>query len=998
MKTKRLTKAQDRITKSHHRSRIIDKAYDDFLRDGDLPSDRTLAGAVLLRVLKAREPVPPSGNTREMLFREAACSVEPVRTFAQWLLKALVRAGGDPTDPECIGPEMEPQDFSPVCLRLVGWPEDFVKPEKQEQLKRVLRQQAEVRAQRPLDDDQWDREAGAALRGFFQRGEIPGPRFYLYVRTIAEPIAVLDHYLGRTGDELVAAFDAVARAGRSRAQPPAAALADAAVCNPEPADLPDWRVPRTEAREEARSARDRLEPDVRPSLRGPRSGELGYEPGSCLDLRAPSSSHGMRPMRGGRVPDRHRPTHPAAPGRSRTSMRLPSRVPCLPQELASGAALHSLPALSLALGLALSGMAPLLAQGTVQDPATHDVTAFEIEDLLNVRVISAAKREQVLTQVPAAISVIRADDIKRSGARTIAEALRLVPGMQVARTRSGTWAISARGFNDNLSNKLLVMIDGRSVYSPLHSGVFWDVQDVHLPDVDRIEVIRGPGGSLWGANAINGIVNVITKSAKETQGSLLTLGGGTEDRAFGEMRYGTRVADDVHVRLYGRFTERDDAADGSDPEQDAYDGWHVGRFGARADWDAGARDLVSVMADAYDGRARERLLAPNLTSPVGADLLQERREIRGASVVARWQREIDATSDLQLQFYYDHTFRDDALFRDQIDTLDLDFQHRFSPGDGHDVNWGLGYRVYIADFVSSFAFQITPESRTDSVATGFLQDEIALCEDVRLTIGCKLEHNDYSDFEFQPSARLALSIDEHQTVWTSVTRAVRTPSIVDVDARLTPIVVPGAVPLAFSIIGDDGFESEELLAYEAGYRTQLAERVTADLAVFYNDYDRLRSGTPGATFIETTPIPYVVVPINLGNELGGKTWGSELALNYQASTWWLLQSHYSYLGIDLSENSGQGRDPRHTAMLRSSMQIGDFSFDATVRYVSALAAFDIDEYVEASLRVAWSDPAAGFEAALVGHDLVHEDHAEFESADQRSEIQRGAFLMLTWTF
>lgn len=226
MKTKRLTKAQERTTKSHHRARIVDKAYDDFLHDGDLPSDRTLAGAVLLRVLKARKPVPPSpedvelaaagklrqpyGNTREMLFREAACSVEPVREFAQWLLKALVQAGGDPTDPECIGPELEPQDFSPVCLRLVGWPEDFVKPEKQAQLQRVLRQQAEVRAQRPLDDDEWDREAGAALRGFFRRGEIPGPRFYLYVMTIAEPIALFEHYLGRAGDELVEAFDAVA--------------------------------------------------------------------------------------------------------------------------------------------------------------------------------------------------------------------------------------------------------------------------------------------------------------------------------------------------------------------------------------------------------------------------------------------------------------------------------------------------------------------------------------------------------------------------------------------------------------------------------------------------------------------------------------------------------------------------------------------------------------------------------------------------------------------
>jgi iron complex outermembrane recepter protein len=301
---------------------------------------------------------------------------------------------------------------------------------------------------------------------------------------------------------------------------------------------------------------------------------------------------------------------------------------------------------------------------------------------------------------------------------------------------------------------------------------------------------------------------------------------------------------------------------------------------------------------------------------------------------------------------------------------------------------------------SSFAFLVSPEERTDSVATAFVQDEITLVPDaLRFTAGCKLEHNDYSEFEFQPSTRLAWEVDERQTLWGAVSRAVRTPSIVDVDVRLTPIIAPGPLPIAFQIFGSDDFRSEELIAYEAGYRVRPADAVSFDLALFYNDYDHLRSGTPGAPFPETSPVPHIVVPINLGNNLTAEAYGGELAVNLQATRDWLLQAHYGYLELDLSSASEEGRDPRHTAMLRSSLQLFEsLSVDVTTRYVSELTGLGVDEYVEAGVRAAWRDPSGRFEAAIVGHDLVHEEHAEFGTAGQRSEIQRGVFAVLTWTF
>jgi iron complex outermembrane receptor protein len=630
-----------------------------------------------------------------------------------------------------------------------------------------------------------------------------------------------------------------------------------------------------------------------------------------------------------------------------------------------------------------------------------EVTDIDIEDLMKVQVTSPGRKEQTLTDVPAAIYVVRGEDIKRMGATSLPEALRGVPGMQVARTRSSTWAVSVRGFTDSSSNKMLVLIDGRSVYSPLHSGVFWDVQDTFLEDVERIEVIRGPGGSLWGSNAINGVVNIITKRAEDTQGAVVTAGGGTEERAFGAVRYGFKAADDLFVRVYAKYFDRDNAADGLDPEEDARDGWYMARAGFRSDWKATERDRVTITGDGYGGQVKEHVNNPSLSSSTGMEVANDRIDLRGGHLLVRWDHVLDPTSDLSVQLYYDQTYRSSALFTDELRTGDLDIQHRFRFGDAHDINWGLGYRIYRSEFSGDFAIQIDPSGRTDDLISAFVQDEIALFPQyLRLTVGSKFEHNDYSGFEYQPSGRLAWTLDDRHMVWASASRAVRTPSIIDVDLRINAFVIPGPTPVVSSFFGDRGFHSEELIAYETGYRVRPADFLSADLALFYNRYDRLRSIEAGASFLESDPPPqHLIFPFFLANGLDASSWGVELSANLQAATAWLIQVSYSHLRLNFSDDSGEGRDPRDTVWIRSALDLSpEMSLDLVGRYVSRLPAFDLDSYIETDLRLAWRNPARNLEAAIVGQNLIHESHPEFQAEASRGEIQRSVYLTLTWNF
>src|SRR5213593_1984856 len=444
---------------------------------------------------------------------------------------------------------------------------------------------------------------------------------------------------------------------------------------------------------------------------------------------------------------------------------------------------------------------------------------LSIEQLMNLQVTSVSKRPERLSQTASAIQVITQEDIRRSGAASLAEALRLASNLQVAQVDSRQWAISARGFNSTTANKLLVLIDGRTVYTPLFSGVFWDVEEVPLADIDRIEVISGPGATLWGANAVNGVINVITKDAKDTQGLLLSGGGGSEQRGFGTVRYGGTLGSTVRARIYGRGFDR--ASTLLPSGQDAADGWHLWQGGFRMDWDAASVNRVTLQGDLYDGR-----IGQLTAGDVG---------VSGGNVMAKWSHTISEGSSLAAQLYYDRTHRHiPGTFGEDLDTYDVDVQHAARLGARQDVVWGLGYRLINDRVANSSMLAFLPPGVARQWFSGFVQDEIALVPNrLHVALGTKIEHNDYVGFEVQPSGRVNWRPNPSGTLWAAVSRALRTPSRIDRDlfARVSPTSV---------LAGGPGFHSEEELAYELGFRHQQGA-LALSVATFYSRYHGLRS-------------------------------------------------------------------------------------------------------------------------------------------------------------
>jgi iron complex outermembrane receptor protein len=614
-------------------------------------------------------------------------------------------------------------------------------------------------------------------------------------------------------------------------------------------------------------------------------------------------------------------------------------------------------------------------------PAESGVTELKrmsVEELMDIEVTSVSKRPERLSETASAIQVITREDIRRSGATRLPEALRLASNLEVAQVDSRQWAISARGFNSTASNKLLVLIDGRTVYTPLFAGVFWDVQDTLLEDIDRIEVVSGPGATLWGANAVNGVINIITKNAKNTQGPLLLGGGGTELNGFGGMRYGGALGPNLQYRVYGKYFDRDSTVlpDG----RDASDDWHMGQGGFRMDWDASESNVFTVQGDVYDGRI----------SQAGTDDIA----VSGANVIGRWSHTFYEGSDLTLQLYYDRTHRNiPDTFSEDLDTYDVDFHHRFPLGERHDIVWGLGYRLIEDDIGNTPALAFLPPDVSRQWFSGFVQDEIALVTDrLHLTLGTKIEHNDYTGFEFQPSGRVAWRLSEQQTLWAAISRAVRTPSRIDRE-----LFAPGSPP--FLLAGGPDFDSEELLAYELGYRVQPLPRLALSLAAWYNDYDNIRSLEQA-----NPPLPF---PIVIANELEGESYGAELTADYRVTDWWRLRVGYTELRIDIhpkpgstdtSNGSAESHDPEHLFSLRSSLDLpGHWELDAAFRYVSRIDNQQVPAYEELDVRLGWQ-PRPDLELSIVGQNLLHDDHAEFGALADRREIERGVYGKIVWRF
>ena len=610
-------------------------------------------------------------------------------------------------------------------------------------------------------------------------------------------------------------------------------------------------------------------------------------------------------------------------------------------------------------------------------PAERPLADLSLEELIQIKVTSVSRRPEYLVDAPASIYVITNEDIRRSGVRTLPEALRLAPNLQVARVNASSYAISARGFNNSIGNKLLVLIDGRTVYTSLFSGVFWDQQDVLLEDVERIEVISGPGATLWGANAVNGVINVITRPARSTQGALAAIGAGNLDHGVA-LRYGGKFGADGSFRIYGKGFDLDNTerADGAP----VFDRWKRGQVGFRADW-GGSRRSFTVQGDAYQGKSEER--------PLGGKV-----EVSGANLLARWAERFASGSDLRVQAYYDRAEREDRIgFQGDVGTFDIEFQHGIPLGN-HRLLWGGGYRRAhdnVPDTLPTpLVLRFVPSSRTLTWENLFVQDEIQLSDKLALTLGVKFESNDYTGWETLPSARLAWKPASDHLIWSAVSRSVRAPARLDRDFFL---VFP---PLNFSfIMGGPYFQSEVAKVFEVGYRAHPTPVLSYSITGFHSRYDRLRSGMLPPAFIE--------------NRIEGFANGIEAWATFQATRAWRLSAGLSTLRQHLHVEPGSpdptgpialGNDPDHQWLLRSSWNVGaGHELDFMIRRIGSVPlqapSPPIPAYTAVDVRWGWK-VSRQVEVSLTLQNLLDSKHPEFNAAPGRSEFERGAFLKLLW--
>ncbi|MGH8223605.1 MAG: TonB-dependent receptor plug domain-containing protein [Woeseiaceae bacterium] len=612
---------------------------------------------------------------------------------------------------------------------------------------------------------------------------------------------------------------------------------------------------------------------------------------------------------------------------------------------------------------------------------------MSLEELGNIIITSVSKKPESLADAAGSVFVITADDIRRSGATSLPEALRLAPNLHVARASGSGYAISARGSNGSTTsapNKILVLINGRSVYAPLFSGVFWDVQDVMLEDVERIEVSSGPGGTLWGINAVNGVINVITKSAESTQGGLVA--GHTGNRNTGAaFRYGGTVGTSGSYRVYGKYSDHDHLTNDDGSAVD--DAWHKTQVGFRADWERSAEQFT-VQGNAYHGRFGQP--EPGAIAISGTDLVLGTIEASGINLTGRWERGLDNGSRLSLQAYYDRTERTIPPTLDQtLDIVDLQFQHSLPPITGHALTWGVNYR-YGRDRVenTSDVFGFLPGHVSQKWSSLFAQDDVTLRDDLRLTLGVRIERNPYTGNEILPNARVAWKVAPDHLLWGAVSRAVRGPSRLDADAH-----IPRDPP--FLLDGGPEVRSEVAEVAELGYRGQPTPELSYSVTAFHTDYDHLRT-------VEIAPSGTSLV---FANEMEGRTSGIEMWGAYQATPEWRLSAGYTALSdrlrlkpgsSDTEGPSAVGKNPAHTWQLRSALTIAETrDLDIAIRHVAALSSPDVPAYTAVDARFGWR-VQPNLELSLAALNLLDADHAENGPIATRSRIPRAVFVQLLW--
>jgi iron complex outermembrane receptor protein len=664
--------------------------------------------------------------------------------------------------------------------------------------------------------------------------------------------------------------------------------------------------------------------------------------------------------------------------------------------------------------LFLIAVAGFLAAAHAQGPNTNgnpalDLNQLSLEELGNVKITTVSKDLESMQKTPAAAYVITQEDIRRSGATSLPEALRLAPGVEVARIDADHWSVSVRGFAGQFSKSLLVLIDGRSVYTPLFSGVYWDAQNVMLEDVDRIEVIRGPGGTIWGANAVNGVINIITKSANETTGLLSNLGGGNLDQGVGNLRYGQTSAKGFSYRLYsmGALRGPEFHSDGNN-----FDRWRMGQVGFRTDWVRGAKDTFTVQGDANRGESGESL---SLTTyaPLAEVAEQDKSAFAGGNLVARWEHKMGEGSDVQIQTYFDRTNRDSIELGETRNTFDVDYIQHARTHQKQELTWGLGARLSPDNVIqSSPSVNVLPNKHTDTIYSSFVQYELPLDNDrFTITAGSKFERTSFSGYDYQPSVRLLWSPTAHQSAWLATTRAVRTPSRVDQDVQFNILVqATPPPPIFFQIVGNPNLKPEKLIAYEAGYRAQVNRKVYVDFAGFFNVYDDLQGYGPIGLAIGTNPPPVdLLFVLPYANVIEGRTIGTEVTPTWDVTHRWQLRGSYSLLHMDLKDKPGftdvgnllstyLGSSPTHVANIQSILDLpGHLEFSQTYRYSGQLPEFNVHPYNTADARLGRA-MSEGLSFAVVGQNLLRPNHPEFGGdPGPLVGIKRTVYASLTWT-
>ncbi|MCE5313423.1 MAG: TonB-dependent receptor plug domain-containing protein [Armatimonadota bacterium] len=638
-----------------------------------------------------------------------------------------------------------------------------------------------------------------------------------------------------------------------------------------------------------------------------------------------------------------------------------------------------------------------------------DLASMSLEELMSIEVTSASRKPQKLSDIPAAVYVITQEDIHRSGATCIPDALRMVPGISVSQVDSSKWQVGVRGFNGRFSNKLLVMIDGRSVYTPTFSGVYWDIQNLLLEDIDRIEVIRGPGGATWGANAVNGIINIITKPADQTQQNLMSSGIGNGQNWFSNVRVTGAVGENADYRIYGSKFSR-----GDDGDPMSSDGWDMQNAGFRADWQASGCNRFTFEGNSYDGNLGQNYEVP-VPEPPFSRMQQDTYSASGWNTLARWEHANQDGSGSSLQFFAEHSNRSPIELSQVSDTLDFDYQRRVIISGKHDRMWGVGYRISADDTQGGITVSLNPASATEKVFTGFFQDCMALRNNLSLTVGAKCEHNEYTGLEFQPSVRLAYTPNSHHTLWGAISRAVRTPSRIERDAVINYRArsFDGHNSL-IQVIGNSDFASESVIAHELGARLQSSDKLSLDISAFYNIYRNLRSSRAGEPYEVTGEgQPYMIIPVYVTNTLDGSTNGYEIAATWDAAHNLRLRFGYSRLNYSIHYDSQNpyayilGNDSITNSapdqwFLTSYLNLGrNIELDTMLYYTGTLVGRDnTDPHYRLDIHLGYR-PRPDFEVSLVGQDIFEDDQPSEHAvclAGSSSISQRNIYGKLTWTF